>query len=98
MNKRIINKRVDILCKFNQTQYLLITKERNFENVRNTKLWDLWYGDNISLLKMEELYTLAKNEVIIKESFYELVETLYIEFETIFDELRKKGGEYYGIN
>lgn len=56
-NKDVLKLRSEICCNFGNPQYLAVSGERDFDNVRGTRLWLLWYGDKkLSIANMDAEY------------------------------------------
>ena len=77
LNDRISSIRYEILVYYGNTAYLQSTNDKNFELVRGTKLWDMWYGtDNENDKCISNLNTEVDENTNAKELFDELLRFL----------------------
>lgn len=90
-NDDIIRLMNEIRFDFSNSQYLSISGEHDFENVRGSRLWYLWYGlENLSIASLETEYYRYLGGKYTAKQFYRELKHLYRCFKHEFTIIKIK--------
>ena len=92
-NSHINELRTEILSEYNNTQYLRISKEHSFDNIRGTKLWNLWCGINdigINVRDLDRIIKQSNDDEHVIQLLTDLRDSLKHEFEKIYQTQKGK--------
>ena len=92
----------EVLCNYGNTAFLRRTKEHDFDSVRGTAIWKLWYGEHFTdfcVRTMEGEYKKALQDPelmpVFADNLKKLLNSLKVEFDRY---IMQKEGKYYGTN
>ncbi|MCH5353520.1 MAG: hypothetical protein J1E06_08660 [Acutalibacter sp.] len=77
---------------YSNSMYLCVSGERDYESVRGTELWKLWYGrEGLTMSTMEAEYYAYRRGEYTAEQFYRQLKDLEQNLSREFKKIEKRG-------